>query len=363
MGKKIIILGLAALMLFMGNVLFAQTIVTLDQAIGYGVNEIGSRLEQGTKVVALNFISDSQRLSNYVLSEMTNLLESNGKLAVVERANLDFVLKELNYQRSGNINDETAQSIGRILGAQYVISGTIEESSSNYVIEFKTITVEPAALQTLTRVGVMKDAQITDLIEANTSSLQIADASSLTGDDNSSLNRILTLSAGGGAFIGMQISSAMISSSGNSAPTLVFGVPLFVNAGLFKYLALNLSLYYINTGMFESQSGAASFSVFGKIPVQLSDRFTLFPLLGVGYTVPVLSKAKGNNLSMRKGSTNDFVSIKPGIGLNYNLTGNLGLSASFISDLLLYNKNKSIKDGILLTPGLFIGVSYVFLRI
>ena len=174
-------------MLFIGGAVFAQNMVTLDQAISYGISEIETRLEQGVRVMVLNFRSPSERLSNYVLDEMTVTLTRNGELTVVERENLDFLLRELRYERSGNISDESAQSIGRILGAQYVVSGVIEESSANYVVQFKTMPVEPAALQTLTRIGVVKDAQIANLLGADTFGSRSAGASTLTATGSSNV--------------------------------------------------------------------------------------------------------------------------------------------------------------------------------
>jgi TolB-like protein len=168
MRKKTITLSLAALMLFIGPSVFAQNIIALDQAISYSASEIESRLEPGVRVAVLNFKSPSERLSNYVLEEMATMLTRNGKVTVVERSNLEFILWELRYERSGDINDEAARTIGRILGAQYVVSGVIEEVSTNYVVQFKTIPVEPSALQTFTRVGVVKDTQIANLMGADT---------------------------------------------------------------------------------------------------------------------------------------------------------------------------------------------------
>ena len=187
MRKKTITLSLAALMLFIGPSVFAQNIIALDQAISYSASEIESRLEPGVRVAVLNFKSPSERLSNYVLEEMATMLTRNGKVTVVERSNLEFILWELRYERSGDISDEAARTIGRILGAQYVVSGVIEESSANYVVQFKTMPVEPPALQTLTRVSVVKDAQIANLMNADTPNLTAAGTSTLTAADASSV--------------------------------------------------------------------------------------------------------------------------------------------------------------------------------
>jgi TolB-like protein len=116
-------------------------------------------------VVLLNFNSASQRLSNYVLDELMTVLVRNGKLTVVDRANLEDVRREMDFQMSGEVSDESAQSIGRILGAQYIISGSLEELGANYVVRFRAIAVETAALQALPRFNVRKDTQIADLME------------------------------------------------------------------------------------------------------------------------------------------------------------------------------------------------------
>jgi hypothetical protein len=141
--------------------------------------------------MVLNFKSPSESFSNRVLDEMETLLTGNGRLTVVERMNLEFLLRELRYERSGDIGDEAAQSIGRILGAQYVISGVIEEYSANYIVQFKTMPVEPTALQTLTRVGVVKDAQIANLMSADASAFPTtADTHTVRGGDTVSIVRV-----------------------------------------------------------------------------------------------------------------------------------------------------------------------------
>ena len=387
MRKKVIIIGLIALMLTIGSSVFAQTLVTLDQAISYGVIEIESRLAQGTKVMALNFISPSQRLSNYVLDEMTTILARNGKLSVVDKSNLEFILQELHYQRSANINDESSRSIGRILGAQYVISGIIEEFNSNYIIQFRTMAIEPEALQTLLRVGVRKDTQITDLIGASTfnvttgdsPSIRIIDTSGMADVDASGLaeaepsifSNNVVLSAGAGLYGGMQLMHLI--SKGASAsydPSFLFGTPIFLTAELFKYLLLDLSAYYRHGDYYGAESVnaiGATFSVLGQYPIQLTDRFTLFPFLGVGYEKYFFAKPKGQPaLTFKNLSEADSIFAKPGVGLNMDLVGNFRLTARLVYDFLLYNKmvNPWGGDYTILqhSPSLFIGASYVFFK-
>jgi TolB-like protein len=160
-----IILFLVAGSIFTGNgCLYAQNIVTLDESIKVGAGEIEAKLKQGVKVVVLNFNSSSKRFSDYVLDELMTVLVRNGKLIVVDRANLELIQKEMNFQMSGEVSDKSAQQIGQKLGAQSIISGSIEDLGSFYRIRFRTIEVVSAAIQVLSSINVRKDNQIATLM-------------------------------------------------------------------------------------------------------------------------------------------------------------------------------------------------------
>ena len=163
MKKQLIWLN-ALLFLLIGGVLYAQTTVSIEEAIKTGAQEIETRLAAGSKVVVLNFSSPSQRFSNYALDEMMTVLVRSGKLTVVDRANLELIQKEMDFQMSGEVNDSSAQSIGQILGAQSIVSGSIEDMGVFYRLRFRTISVETAAIQVLTSLNVRKDAQIVTLL-------------------------------------------------------------------------------------------------------------------------------------------------------------------------------------------------------
>jgi TolB-like protein len=147
-----------------GGVLYAQNAVSLDEAIITGAQEIEAKLTRGNKVVVLNFKSTSRRLSDYVLDEMMTALVKGGKITVVDRANLELIQKEMDFQMSGEVSDSSAQSIGQKLGAQSIISGSIEDMGSSYRIRFRTIEVVSAAIQVLSSFNVRKDNEIAALM-------------------------------------------------------------------------------------------------------------------------------------------------------------------------------------------------------
>lgn len=146
------------------SILYAQNAIPLDEAIKTGAGEIEAKLKRGDKVIVLNFRSESQRFSDYVLDEMMTELVRNGKVIVVDRANLELIRQEMNFQMSGDVSDSSAQAIGQMLGAQSIISGNIEDLGTYYRIRFRTIEVESAAIQVLSSLNVNKDTQIATLM-------------------------------------------------------------------------------------------------------------------------------------------------------------------------------------------------------
>ena len=143
---------------------FAQSALSLDEAIEKGAGDINNRLASGLKVVVLNFNSPAERFSNYVLDEMIGYLVNGGRLTVVDRQNLTLIQEEMHFQMSGEVSDESAQEIGRKLGAQSIISGSLEDMGTNFRIRFRTIEVVSAAIQVSTSLNIRKDNQTNILL-------------------------------------------------------------------------------------------------------------------------------------------------------------------------------------------------------
>jgi TolB-like protein len=146
------------------NTAYAQVPVTIDQAIRSSAEQIEARLARDTRVVVLSFDSPSERLSRYILDEMMTVFVNNHYLSVVDRAHIELIQREMAFQMSGDVSDDSAQRIGQLLGAQSIITGSIEDLGPHYVIRFRTIGVETAAVQVLSRIDVRKDIQIANLM-------------------------------------------------------------------------------------------------------------------------------------------------------------------------------------------------------
>ncbi len=123
----------------------------LDRAISRSVSALSSSLAKDTVVAVLHCQAPTSRLADYVLSETVFAFVGERKLVVVERSDIQLVKDELDFQLSGDVSDESAQSIGQMLGAQVIVSCSIDERN---LLRMKAIEVSTARLVAVSSVEV-----------------------------------------------------------------------------------------------------------------------------------------------------------------------------------------------------------------
>ncbi|GHU01214.1 hypothetical protein FACS1894147_00640 [Spirochaetia bacterium] len=119
----------------------------LDAVIRATSNYLNGRLPGGIKVVFLNFQSEWPDLSEYVIEGLIENTVNDGVFKAVDRENLTLIQQEMDFQLSGEVSDETAQSIGAKLGAQTIVSGAISRLGDSYRLRVRAIGVETAEIQ------------------------------------------------------------------------------------------------------------------------------------------------------------------------------------------------------------------------
>jgi TolB-like protein len=135
-----------------------------DQTIEQTATEIRQQLTAQTKIAVLNFSSKWQELSSYVIDELNNAIVRNGSLTVVDRQQLDLLRQEQNFQMSGDVDDKSAQSIGKFLGAQSVLSGTFTVIGTTNRFRIRIIAVETGVVQYSNSLDIKSDSILTALM-------------------------------------------------------------------------------------------------------------------------------------------------------------------------------------------------------
>lgn len=164
--KKIIFTLMFSLILAVSS--FSQSKgVTIDNALKQAAEQFSSSLKNKTTVAILGISSSYSELSEYMLGELTTDIVQLRKLQVVTRANLDVIKKEMNFQLSGEVSDETMQQLGAKTGAQTVISGSLKPLGTLYVLDIQAFDVTTATIQDTYRVNVTSDETL-DLLTKKT---------------------------------------------------------------------------------------------------------------------------------------------------------------------------------------------------
>ena len=73
---------------------------------------------------------------------LRNELVSIGQFTIIERGKMDEVLKEQAFQQTGCVSSECAVEVGKLLGVQNIITGSISKVGTIYSVEARAVSVE-----------------------------------------------------------------------------------------------------------------------------------------------------------------------------------------------------------------------------
>jgi len=121
---------------------------TLDGAILNASQQIQDGLSKGATIVVYQFQSHNPRLSDYVLKELFDKLVNAHKLIVLDRGAQEVINAEIDFQfnkSAGMISDESLASLTKRIGAQAIITGSLDDAASEYRFRIKVIGTETTA--------------------------------------------------------------------------------------------------------------------------------------------------------------------------------------------------------------------------
>jgi hypothetical protein len=139
--------------------------VTLDKALSDIAAYYRENLPANTRIALLNFDSEARLLSDYIFEELWIRFEDSRSFVLVDRQNLMLIQRELEYQYSGNVSDESAQSIGNQFGPQTLVYGRITPLGGEYRLAVHATDVE-RALTSIRSATVIPDRRFAALLEA-----------------------------------------------------------------------------------------------------------------------------------------------------------------------------------------------------
>jgi hypothetical protein len=129
--------------------------MAISQIIDYASIRIPAAVPTGALPIAPQ--ADAQKLEAEYFSEQLVLsLARNGTFAAVERKDLQSVLKELELQMSGITDEANAAKVGKVMGAQMLLTGRLFDRADAYEIFLKLLRVETGEILSVTKLVVDK---------------------------------------------------------------------------------------------------------------------------------------------------------------------------------------------------------------
>jgi len=138
--------------------------ITLDQAIAEAAKNIEREIDAGSRIALLNFTSSSDLLSSYVLDELMANLLVNRRLIVVDRQEVDLIRSEFAFQFSGEVSDNSMQAVGNMLGAQYIVSGSLIQIGQSFRIVIRALNVQEATVAVQYRADIAAEQRVQALL-------------------------------------------------------------------------------------------------------------------------------------------------------------------------------------------------------
>ena len=128
---------------------FAQVPISLEQALDNCAASLKNQLPRGGRAAVLKIEARSDAFSEYVTDSLSAKLVAQNHLTVVERGRTLRALEaEQSYQMSGKVSDETVAFMGKQLGAELIITGSITLRGDLYALNIRVVHVETARIQT-----------------------------------------------------------------------------------------------------------------------------------------------------------------------------------------------------------------------
>jgi hypothetical protein len=123
-----------------------DAVVKTEDVVRRAGEKLAAGLPERAVVAVLNVFAGEKELSSLIMEELEFQLLESGKFKIVDRTSLDTLRAERNFQMSGEVSDESAVSIGNMLGANIVITGALRDSAGVRRLTLKALDVESAEI-------------------------------------------------------------------------------------------------------------------------------------------------------------------------------------------------------------------------
>ncbi len=140
----------------------------LSEEINIIAESIENQLPYNSRVLILDF-EDLEGIITYFGRYVTDRLyirlsSKLGYITYIERQNIEYVLKEQQFQISGYVDEDTATKISRLTGATHILNGVVTELVNTICLDIKVLNVEKGTVIGGISLEIPKTREVASLI-------------------------------------------------------------------------------------------------------------------------------------------------------------------------------------------------------
>jgi len=117
-----------------------------DKAIKSAVDTLQNKLAAGSVIMIMKQNNNDSSSLNEILDKLTTNVVQGQKLKVVDRSNQAIISAEQKFQMSGEVDDNSAVSIGKQLGAKYAVLCWVSGTMSSRKLNIKILSIETSQI-------------------------------------------------------------------------------------------------------------------------------------------------------------------------------------------------------------------------
>ena len=128
---------------------------------------VGARKKTIAVIPFVDLNGNRNEFGNLLSEELVIRLFKTGKFNVMERQMLSRILAEQKLQASGLFDDDTSIKLGRLLGVEALVSGTVSDMDRQIIIHARVISTETGQIFGAASASVRKDDAIRRMLPLN----------------------------------------------------------------------------------------------------------------------------------------------------------------------------------------------------
>ena len=123
------------------------------QVVPAGVAPVAQKkiILAGKRLAVVGLVNQTKNIDQNgiggTLTFLENAFVNVGSVTIVDRSDIDKVMDELQLQADSSVTDEaTAVQVGKLSGAEVIVTGTLSSVGGKFYIEVKVVSVEKAEI-------------------------------------------------------------------------------------------------------------------------------------------------------------------------------------------------------------------------